>query len=164
MKMLIDAEADVKESAKDGNTFLIGVSENGGAEIDDVKAESDDRNLMDAGSDVKAKTDDGSTALFCARKNGHESIMKMLIDAEADVKESAKDGNTFLIGVSEIGGAEIDDGNLMGAGADSDANNKCMHMSTYVDFPRQRCSTDQEPSHENSLENPVNLNLTPELV
>merc|ERR1719394_2426486 len=133
MKMLIDAEADVKESAKDGNTFLIGVSENGGAEIDDVKAESDDRNLMDAGADVKAKTDDGSTALFCARKNGHDSIMKMLIAAEADVKESAKDGNTFLIGVSENGGAEIDDvkaesddRNLMDAGADSDANNKCM--------------------------------------
>jgi len=43
------------------------------------------------------------------------------------------------------------------------AKSRFMHMSTYVDFPRQRCSTDQEPSHDNSVESPVNLNLTPEL-
>jgi ankyrin repeat protein len=59
--------------------------------------------LLKHGADAQAAATTGWTALHAASKNGHESVVKILLEYRAQIFRANKNGDTALLVVSLAG-------------------------------------------------------------
>ncbi len=98
IKALVECGADVQVAGKDGKTAMFYVAQKGLSE--------EARLLLGAGADPDGDKH-SSTALMQAAKNGHLSIVEMLVDAKADVNKADHTCRTALHWATVGGHLEI---------------------------------------------------------
>ena len=89
--LLLERGAGLNSASNDGNTALMGASNNGHVEVANL------------GAGLNSAATDGYTALMRASFNGHVEVVHLLLERGADLKTAANDGFTAL-GVAALTG------------------------------------------------------------